>query len=96
MCKSGYYGYRPIDFEGELFGGCTKCPTQGGADASSVLGNGWINGCYMPSNRTMTDDTGTYIFTQDWPYTQKKPGPERAPENDWNGFIAWCGQPDGQ
>ena len=70
VCKSGYYGYRPIDFEGELFGGCTKCPTQGGANASSVLGNGWINGCYMPSNRTMTDDTGTYIFTQDCPYTQ--------------------------
>ena len=53
VCAQGYYRNSSND--------CVQCPdggTTGGIGASS------ISACYIPANQSISDSTGTYVYTQ--------------------------------
>ncbi|MBR6685144.1 MAG: hypothetical protein IKL37_02640 [Alphaproteobacteria bacterium] len=58
-CIGGYYG-SPTDTNPV----CYVCPTSGGLEGTSTLGdNSMIEKCYFPAGRSVDDTTGTYQFT---------------------------------
>ena len=59
-CDNGYYG-RPTTTPS----GCQKCVTPG----TSVAGSTSITSCYIPANSTLSDATGSGIYTSNCYYT---------------------------
>ena len=58
VCKSGDYGIPGSS-------GCTSCPSPG----TSGIGTTSIGNCYIPTNKSYTDETGTYEYTSPCYYT---------------------------
>lgn len=54
-----------------VFNGCEKCPSLYGVDAITALRRTkyLITDCYIPKDSVITDETGTYILTDDCNYT---------------------------
>ncbi len=61
-CETGYY----------LSGtSCLRCPSSGGVyGTTSNYNRSGITSCYIPANTSVTDDSGTYVFTSSCYYTQ--------------------------
>ena len=64
-CAAGYYG-TPTS----LSDGCYRCPSSGVVYGTSAAGSTEITSCYMPSETSMTDDSGTFQFTSDCYYSE--------------------------
>lgn len=68
-CAAGYYGNATNKGTAcETVTGCRKCPDGGTSKAGA---NTLITSCYIPANTEISDDTGTYIYTEDCKYTNK-------------------------
>lgn len=62
-CDRGYYTSAPYE--------CSRCPSSGGIYGTTAnTGNNKITDCYIPSDTSMTDDSGTYVFTSPCYYKQ--------------------------
>lgn len=81
-CRAGMYGsttnldYNPNETDGNCLteGGkllCTSCPADGTYPGTSAAGTKYITGCYIPANTEISDDTGTYIYTENCNYINK-------------------------
>lgn len=58
-CGAGYYGNPTSETSG-----CTKCPNfVSGGPISSEYPRTSITNCYIMPNKTMSDSTGSYIYT---------------------------------
>ncbi len=69
-CVSGYYGHASFYYSEQSWEGCYKCP---GTDATTQTINGGrteITDCYIPKNKTVSDSSGKYIYTNDCYYTK--------------------------
>lgn len=64
-CLPGYYG---TYVKGLNKPTCTQCPSSGGVYGTSAAGSTAITECYIPSNTSITDSTGTYEFTDNCDY----------------------------
>ena len=68
-CNTGYYGTSPsCSTLGTFAGcsGCTRCPQDiNGTAGTSNAGAQSENDCYVPSDRSLTDTSGTYNHSQD-------------------------------
>lgn len=60
-CSEGYYGTTSNGTSG-----CSKCPAPGTSTAGQ---NSTISYCYIPSNTSLDDTSGTYIFNSNCYYT---------------------------
>lgn len=57
VCNKGYYG--------NASSGCTKCPSSGGIDGTTVgINTTDITGCYIPADESMSDSIGTFHFSE--------------------------------
>lgn len=57
VCKKGYYG--------NATSGCTKCPSSGGIDGTTLgINTTDITGCYIPTDESMSDSIGTFHFSE--------------------------------
>lgn len=57
VCQKGYYG--------NASSGCTKCPSSGGIDGTTATINTTdITGCYIPTDKSMSDSIGTFQFSE--------------------------------
>lgn len=60
-CNQGYYANRAT---------CVKCPSSGGTPGTTAgAGATSITACYIPYGMSITDETGSYIFTSHCYYT---------------------------
>lgn len=66
-CKPGYY------YDSSLLGtSCTRCPALDGTDIRGTTvdkNTGGVTSCYLPAGTTGSDDTGTFKYASDCPYT---------------------------
>lgn len=63
LCKIGYYGTSTT--------GCAECPKLGTVPAiTSQIGTTDITKCFIPAGISITDNTGTYKFTNSCYYTK--------------------------
>lgn len=62
-CASGYYGTSTNGTSG-----CNRCPLYNGYYGSSNAGTTSISGCYQPANRSFSDTSGTFVYTQNCYY----------------------------
>lgn len=59
-CENGYYG-TPLNSTS----GCNKCPEPGTSKTPATD----LSQCYIPAERTNSDSTGTYIYTNNCYYS---------------------------
>lgn len=74
-CAAGYYKSGVIRCLGSIDGsascsGCSRCPPSGGIYGSSAPGSTAITACYIPTDTSMSDSTGTYTYTSNCYYSE--------------------------
>lgn len=84
-CRAGMYGlttnldYNPNKTDNNCLKEgskqqCNLCPADGTYPGTSNPGaNELIMSCYIPANTEISDDTGTYIYTEDCHYPIRQP-----------------------
>ncbi len=66
-CTEGYYHSGGAQYSDNYT--CSLCPTPGTSYAFDEKDTGGITTCYIPAGRTLSDETGSYKFTEDCYYS---------------------------
>ncbi len=65
-CAAGYYGVATVNVDTGVASGCTKCPSYGDLEATSVAGiASRVDYCFLPQGSTGADETGAFEHTDD-------------------------------